>query len=106
MAAKGSESKNKLFKKLMEVYPNAFWEDEGKILRVPMDEMGERIEIKVTLTAAKNNLGSNAAASAFPEESPVHVNVEPTPAAPIKQEKEVTEEEKENISRLLKSLGL
>ncbi len=67
--AKGTESKNLIFAELRRVYPDAFWEDEGKILRIPMNEGGTPIEIKVTLTAAKNILGSGAVESAFPTTS-------------------------------------
>ena len=88
---RGTESKGIIFNKLKEIYPNSFWEDEGKILRIPMNEGGTPIEIKVTLTAAKNILGSGAIESAFPATS------EPV---------EMTEEEKENVATLLASLNL
>ena len=65
MAAKGAVSKNTIFTKLKEVYSDAFWEDEGKILRIPLDEDGTRVEIKVQLTAAKTNLGGDNVSSAF-----------------------------------------
>lgn len=100
MAAKGTESKSKIFNKLMEVFPGSFWEDENKILRVPMDENGARVEIKVTLTAAKANLGGDDAASAFPAESPVQPTVVSTAAT------EITQEEKENVSKMLAALNL
>ena len=96
MAAKGTESKRVIFDKLKEIYPNSFWEDEGKILRIPMNEGGTPIEIKVTLTAAKNILGSGAVESAFPTAS------EPVVEKPV----EMTEEEKENVATLLASLNL
>lgn len=96
MAAKGTESKGIIFNKLKEIYPNSFWEDENKILRIPMSEGGIPIEIKVTLTAAKNILGSGAVASAFPTTS------EPVVEKPV----EMTEEEKENVATLLASLNL
>ena len=103
--AKGTESKNILFKKIMEVYPEAFWEDAGKILRIPMEEKGEVVEIKVTLTAAKNLLGSGEIPSAFaaaPSTLPDSTSFmnEPAPSA------EMTEEEKANVARLIESLGL
>ena len=96
MAARGTESKSVIFNKLKEIYPNSFWEDEGKILRVPMDEGGTPIEIKITLTAAKNILGSGAVESAFPT----------TSAPVIEKPVEMTEEEKENVATLLASLNL
>ena len=95
--AKGSEAKNIIFTKMQEIYPDAFWEDQGKILRIPITENGNRVEIKVTLTAAKNNLGGETVNSAF----------ENTPVLPVKIDvSEPTQEEKENISRLIASLGL
>jgi len=96
MAAKGTESKCIIFNKLKEIYPNSFWEDENKILRIPMNEGGNPIEIKVTLTAAKNILGNGVVESAFPTAS------EPVVEKPV----EMTEEEKENVATLLASLNL
>lgn len=96
MAAKGTESKGIIFGKLQEVYPNAFWEDEGKILRIPMTEGGNLVEIKVTLTAAKNLLGGTEMPSAF--------ETVPTPAESLKVQ--MTEEEKDNVAKLLASLNI
>lgn len=103
MAAKGTESKNIIFKKLQDIYPEAFWEDQGKILRIPLDENGSRVEIKVSLTAAKSNLKDSEVKSAFSAESPLN-NATPTEKA--KEMLEPTAEEKENISKLIASLGL
>lgn len=96
MAAKGTESKGIIFGKLQEAYPNAFWEDEGKILRIPMTEGGNLVEIKVTLTAAKNLLGGTEMPSAF-EAAPV-----PAQAPQV----QMTDEEKDNVARLLASLNM
>lgn len=99
MAAKGTESKNIIFTKLKEIFPNSFFEDEGKILRVPLDENGARVEIKVTLTAAKTNLGDDSPTSAFNNSSIVDLNSEKSVLEP-------TEEEKENVAKLIASLNL
>lgn len=101
MATKGTESKNIIFNKLQEFYPNAFWEDQGKILRIPLDENGSRVEIKVTLTAAKVNLGDNIVNSAFDNNSTLQNNstINSTVLEP-------TQEEKENVRMLIESLGL
>lgn len=99
MAAKGTESKNAIWDKMLEVYPDAFWEETGKILRIPMDENGTRVEIKVSLTAAKNNLKDDAAASAFTSAPPQKDNINSNESI------EVTEEEKENVAKLIKSLN-
>lgn len=100
MAARGAESKDIIFKKIMETFSGSFWEDEGKILRIPMDENGNRIEIKVALTAAKSNLKDAAAGSAFETTSSIQTS------APAQKELEVTPEEKANIAKLLESLNL
>ena len=102
MAAKGLESKNIIFNKLKEVFPKSFWEDENKILRIPLDENGTRVEIKVTLTAAKTNLGEEEPQSAFSND-PV---VSSTPKQTTTTVLEPTQEEKENIQKLIASLNL
>lgn len=108
MAARGTESKNQVFTKLIEVYPNAFWEDEGKILRIPMNENGDVIEIKVTLTAAKNILGTSGSfpISAFNNDSDSSITTNTANINSVKESIEPTQEEKDNVSKLLASLGL
>lgn len=106
MAARGTESKNVIWDKLIEVFPNSFWEDTGKILRVPLDENGERVEIKVTLTAAKANLGENTVASAFSTPSNNEVSTFMAPPEEGGKDLEMTQEEKDRVSTLLASLGL
>ena len=105
--AKGAASKEIIFAKILETFEGSFMYNGGKELRIPMTENGDEIQIKVALTAAKENvypessISSPAAvaqetvtASAFPEPKPVRKPIEPT------------EEEKANVEALLKSLGL
>lgn len=101
--AKGAESKTTIFKKLQEIYPKSFWENEDKILRIPMTENGNRVEIKVTLTAAKNNLGGDGIESAFDTPPSVIPKVTQETPQPIL---EPTQEEKDNVNRLIAALGL
>lgn len=101
MAARGTDSKNIIFAKLQKVFPNSFWEDQGKILRIPLDENGTRVEVKVTLTAAKTNLGGEDPASAFDSTPIVNSNLSTSNTV-----LEPTEEEKENVNKLIASLGL
>lgn len=113
--AKGASSKNVVFNKLIEVFPDSFWEDQGKILRIPLEENGEIVEIKVTLTAAKTNLGEGKS-SAFeltdaPKDSAFTLaNSQASAANPTSSTKEedieLTKEEKENVRRLAEILGL
>lgn len=93
--AKGAESKQKVIDKIMEIYPDAFV--YGKELRIPFEEDGMRVEIKVALTCAKTNVGGDGAS----EESGVQSNeaVNAPSAAP-------TQEEKDNIAKLMDRLGL
>lgn len=101
--ARGSEAKNELFAKIMEVYPGSFWEDEGKILRVPMSEAGNRIEIKVTLTAAKNNLGGDTVPGAFGSTTtPTNFSMPVQESASL----EMTQAEKDNVKKMIEALGL
>lgn len=94
MAARGTIGKQEIFDKLKEVFPNAFMAD-AKIMRIPIMEDGEVVEIKVQLTAAKDILGSGdtpaspAAAASKENESMEMVDIEPT------------EEEKETIKAFL-----
>lgn len=56
--ARGAESKEKIFQKMLEVFSGSFMAD-AKTLRIPMEENGEVVEIKVALTAAKDTLGGS-----------------------------------------------
>ncbi len=93
--AKGAESKAKLIEKLKEIYPDAF--EYGKEFRIPFEEDGQRVEIKVALTCAKSNVGGESASVESGGQSEEAVNV--ASAAP-------TEEEKANIAKLMDRLGL
>ena len=109
--ARGAEAKQDIFRKLQEVFPDSFFEEEGKILRIPMSEAGVRVEIKCQLTAAKNNLGGDAIPGAFGSTpSPTGFNNTNMPA-PVSEENnttslEMTQEEKNNVKDLMAALGL
>lgn len=95
MAAKGSIAKEEIFKKLLETFNGSFMED-AKILRIPTVENGEQIEIKVSLTAAKDILGGGNGGSV--EES----GSVSQPATPVSAE--MTAEEKDRVAKLVASL--
>lgn len=98
---KGADSKEIIFKKLTQVFPGSFMDD--KVLRIPMTENGEPLEIKVALTCAKDILGDGVAASAFPDNGE-------SPAAPSlaisEADIEPSEDEKNNVAKMLESLNL
>lgn len=98
--ARGTDEKKILFDKIREVYPNAFWETQDKILRVPIND----VEIKVTLTCAKDNIGGGFQSSST---SNGMINFEETAeAAPSTRLTEPTEREIENVKRLMEQLNL
>lgn len=99
--AKGALAKADVTKKILSMFDNAF--EYGKEIRIPMIENGEQVQIKVTLTCAKENVECGAD-TALPGEFPTPVNAAPTPVntAPVQP----TAEEKQNVANLLRSLGL
>ena len=100
--AKGSIAKEAIFKKMLEVFPNSFMAD-AKTLRIPWEENGETIEIKVALTAAKDILGSSVDMN-WEDGGDAEKASAAAPKAPVSSEP--TAEEKANVEKLMASLGL
>lgn len=98
--AKGAISKETITNKILEVFPGSFIVD--KIIRIPMTENGDPIEIKVTLTAAKDILGGAGTAVDYSFPTVDESKKTSEPAANV----EPTKEEKENLEQLLTALGL
>ena len=101
MAARGSESKNIITAKLLETFAGSFIYDKNII--IPMVENGENLQIKIALTCAKTNVesgmdnaipGAEISATAAPKAIDNHGVAE------------VTEEEKQNVLKAMKALGL
>ena len=96
MAARGAWSKEQVWNKILETFPGSFVNE--KEIRIPMIENGDRIEIKVTLTAAKTNVGGDATNEATQgTEAAVSAPTEVLPPS---------EEEKAQVNNLLAKLGL
>lgn len=100
--ARGAEAKSKIQKQILETFPGSFLYNDGKEIRIPTPEGAEIVQIKVTLTCAKENVeygADNATPGDFPtpfkEVTPERID----PIAP-------TSEEKANVANLLRSLGL
>ena len=102
MAARGANEKLEIQKKILEMFPGAFPYD--KHIRVPMGD----VQIKITLTAAKDIVGAGAD-TAVPGEK-VEVVTGLSADGPVTSQRtemrEPTEAEKNNISELLKMLNL
>lgn len=92
--AKGTQAKADITAKILEVFPNSFLND--KEIRIPMVEDGADIQIKITLTAAKDLISQEGLS--FQESTSTIVE---TPKTAI-----VSEEEKQNVYKALASLGL
>ena len=99
--AKGSSTKIIVTEKILSTFEGAFIAADGKTIRLPYIEDGEPIEIKVTLTAAKDIEGSGNTSISSPVSKasgfPNPVNKEPIKA---------TEEEKKAVNELAMKLGL
>lgn len=95
--ARGASSKQLVINKIMEIYPEAFLYNGGKELRIPFNEDGERVEIKVALSCAKTNVGGGDGLTESGEEPKDTSNAAPAPPS---------DEEKQNIANLMARLGL
>ena len=101
--ARGQELKKEITKKILEFFPNSFLYNDGKEIRICGQENGEEIQVKVTLTAAKENVYSgqdNATPGEF-----ASTNLENN--KPAEQRiVQPTQEEKENVRKLMETFGL
>ena len=106
MALKGAQAKEEITKKILEVFPSAFQYD--KEIRIPWVEDGDQVQIKLTLTAAKVmvSAGGDAAVPGGAAEEVAAASVQATFDAPKIASIETSAAEKENLSKLLRSLGL
>lgn len=106
--ARGTEAKQRVFQKILEIFPGSFMQDD-KILRIVEEENGEVVEIKVTLTAAKDVIGAGASSNRTPSPTAVEEfdwseNNASTPQAAAAND--LSETEKENIRKMMAALGL
>lgn len=97
--ARGAVSKQAVIDKILETFQGSFLYNGNKELRIPMVEDGEQVEIKVTLACAKTNVGDGTVAGDFESGNAVQASVTEAPAKP-------TQEEIDNISKLMNRLGL
>jgi hypothetical protein len=102
--ARGQIAKAEIQKKILNNFEGAFLYNDGKEIRIPIEENGELIQIKVALTAAKENV-EQGADNALPGASAEKIEFEETKKVSTKTV-EATEEEKNNVNELLKALGL
>ena len=107
--AKGAVAKQIVFDGIRKVFPDSFFWNGGKELRINIDEEGSPVQIKVTLTAAKEAVSNEVAAPASTPDlaTPASTPDLATPAdSNLSTIAEPTDEEKANVEALLNSLGL
>ena len=97
MAARGTQAKEEITKKILETFEGSFINE--KEIRVPVEENGEIVQIKITLTAAKVNVDNPAGGGASVQTN-VPVENKATEANLI------TPAEKESVEAMLERLGL
>lgn len=111
--ARGAESKTLITNRIIETFEGAFLYNDGKEIRIPLKENGEDVQIKVTLTCAKDNVvqgGENILPGAELKNESYHfgntLQAAVTENKEIKPVVEPTAEEKANVKSLLEALGL
>ena len=95
--ARGSIAKEAITQKILDTFEGSFV--YGKEIRVPYSEDGNRVEIKITLTCAKENVGGNDNDFTIKQEDAENMVAKAVSAIP-------TAEEKANIATLMERLGL
>ena len=107
--AKGQKAKKIISDKILNIFGDSFLYNDGKEIRIPIEEDGEIIQIKVILTAAKASVepGSD---NEIPTAANIINNVDVNKSV-INQVDSTTivkpsEEEKQNLQNMLSKLGL
>lgn len=93
--ARGSLAKTNIGNAILQVFPGAFIDADKKTIRIPTTCEGETIEIKITMTAAKDIVGGTAPSDIVPASQT---------AQP--QNRAMTAEEVQEIRSLIERLGL
>ena len=100
--ARGAVSKTKATEMILKAFSGSFTYD--KEIRIPFQEDGEEIQLKCVLTCAKVNVEPNGDV-AIPGEISADINFEDS--KPIEQKVvEPTQEEKDNVKKLMETFGL
>ena len=110
--AKGSQLKIEVGNQIIELFgDNAFWNGEGKEIRINGTENGETLQVKIALTVAKTPVEPGAA-DAIPgaKTAPTAVPKGDAPSFPEPKSQgemvELTDKEKDAVASLMLELGL
>lgn len=109
--AKGQAAKQEVIATILSTFPDSFLYNGGKEVRINTSEGGEPVQIKITLTAAKNIVtedGETAVPTVANAFDMVNTDAEAGKvsnagaAEPVK----ASEEEQANVANLLAELGI
>jgi len=98
--AKGALSKQEATQKILELFPGSFVYD--KEIRIPFTEEGEEIQLKCALTCAKVNVAVGGENAIPGEDVPVVTSEKVSPV----EKTVVSDEEKENLRRMMAAIGI
>lgn len=108
--ARGATAKLEVIKKIEEAFGDSFIGEFDKKVYVWANDGGEMVQISIALACPKNYVGETETkplASAFPQSAFPEMPVADKGAlANVKPNTEMSEEEKNNIARLIRELGL
>lgn len=93
MAARGAIAKTLIGTAILQVFPGSFIDSDQKTIRIPTTCEGEPIEIKISMTAAKDLVGGQASSVTASKQA-------------VPQNREMTDEEIAEVKRLVTELGL
>ena len=104
--ARGAESKAKIETKILSTFEGSFKHE--KEIRIPIEENGDIVQIKVVLTCAKTNVesGSDVAIPQKKAETKVSDTSSQFGGAVDGKPTELTEQEKQRTADLVARLGL
>jgi len=105
MGARGSVLKKEITEKILDTFNNSFLYNDGKEIRINGIENGEKIQIKVVLTAAKVAVEGGDDTVLPGEKTAATENIKPA-GTNEKIPQEPTEAEKERLKTLLERLGI
>ena len=97
--AKGSILKQEITNKILETFPGSFLYNNGKEIRICGNENGELLQVKVTLTCAKENVEVG-------NDNDNNVTIAANNVVDSNTTVEPTQEEKDNVRRLMEALNL
>lgn len=104
MAVKGAVFKKEITDTILQTFPGSFLYNDGKEIRLVGMEDGQEIQVKVTLTCAKVNVEPNGD-NVLPG-TVVATSVSDTAVSTPAVSAEITQEEKDNVVKLMQALGL